>query len=271
MTWFGKKKMEADADIRAEARELEAVQAGLAEAGPTRSIVRPLRDSVPLNVVGFTHTANAQTRGLVESVDVLKFTSLFYEKAFADPHIDKFIREHDDHHGQRFAAWITEKFGCGRPWTQERATRPSCPFSAHGYRINSAHDRSSAHLAAWHSPKREAEKWGEHFKLDDCRVWMRLHFWAAREAGVLETPFGDYYVRFIAHFVSVYERSAPPFARDSARWSADPANIKAYLDNGRTMPDIMGLSLRDALRQLPENERSYTGSGAAVKLWPYEL
>jgi hypothetical protein len=33
--------------------------------------------------------------------------------------------------------------------------------------------RSSAHFAAWHSPKREPEKFGLHFKLDDCRVWMR--------------------------------------------------------------------------------------------------
>ena len=33
--------------------------------------------------------------------------------------------------------------------------------------------RSSAHFAAWHSPKREREKFGQHFKLDDCRVWMR--------------------------------------------------------------------------------------------------
>ena len=24
---------------------------------------------------------------------------------------------------------------------------------------------------------REPEKWGDHFKLDDCRIWMRLHFW----------------------------------------------------------------------------------------------
>ena len=49
-----------------------------------------------------------------------------------------------------------------------------------------------------------------HFKLDDCRVWMRLHFWAAREAGLFEgekAAFGDYYVRFIAHFVRVYEAS----------------------------------------------------------------
>lgn len=80
-----------------------------------------------------------------------------------------------------------------------------------------SHDRSSAHFAAWYSPKREPEKVGEHFKPEDlrwccfrgvqglirwlwldtslkswmrmmaqdARVWMRLHFWAARETGWL--------------------------------------------------------------------------------------
>ena len=43
-----------------------------------------------------------------------------------------------------------------------------------GFRHVCVHvDRSSAHFAAWHSPKREPEKFGQHFKLDDCRVWMR--------------------------------------------------------------------------------------------------
>jgi hypothetical protein len=46
------------------------------------------------------------------------------------------------------------------------------------------HDRSSAHFAAWHSPKRELDKLGDHFKLDDCRVWLRIHFWACRKAGL---------------------------------------------------------------------------------------
>ena len=43
---------------------------------------------------------------------------------------------------------------------------------------------------------------------------MRLHFWAARETGAFDHEgFADYYVRFIGHFVSVYERAAPPFAK----------------------------------------------------------
>ena len=115
-----------------------------------------------------------------------------------------------------------------------------------------------------------AQVWGEHFKLDDCRVWMRLHFWAAREVGLFDDhpAFMDYYVRFIGHFVSVYERLAPPFARESARWSADPANVEAYLVT-KQMPDVVGVSPREALSQLPAAERAYTGSSAGRLLWPY--
>merc|ERR1712072_756306 len=49
---------------------------------------------------------------LVQAVGGLRvlrrFTGMFYEKAFADPHLDKFIRSHEDPHGERFAAWITK-------------------------------------------------------------------------------------------------------------------------------------------------------------------
>ena len=101
---------------------------------------------------------------------------------------------------------------------------------------------------------------------------MRLHFWAARESGLLQdgSLFGDYYVRLIGHFVSVYERTAPPFARESARWSLDPVNIAAYVAAGK-MPGIDSVSLRDALLSLPAAERDYTGSSANPRLWPYEM
>ena len=94
-----------------------------------------------------------------------------------------------------------------------------------------------------------AQVWGEHFKLDDCRVWMRLHFWAAREVGLFadHPAFMDYYVRFIGHFVSVYERLAPPFARESARWSESPANVEAYLVT-KQMPDVVGASPRPRVK-----------------------
>lgn len=55
---------------------------------------------------------------------------------------------------------------------------------------------------------------------------------------------------------------APTFARDSYRWSANPANIQEYFDNDRTMTDVLGLSLGQALAQIPEDEANDT-------TWPY--
>ena len=115
------------------------------------------------------------------------------------------------------------------------------------------HDRSSAHVAAWYSPKRPSREVGRHFKLDECRVWMRLHFWALRESGLLQRSpsFANYYIRFIGHFVSVYESSAPMFAKDSFRWSAKQSNIDRYLRNGRVMKDVLGLGLNEAIGHIP--------------------
>lgn len=219
-------------------------------------------DDVPLHVVNGTHIATPATAALLESVGghdaILRFTTIFYQKCFKDPHIDQFIRSHDDPHGQRMANWICEKMGGEAKWTAERRTRSRCPVHVAGGTMV-VHDRSSAHFAAWHSLKREPHKQGEHFKLDDCRVWMRLNFWSAREAGLMDHPqFASWYPRFIAHFVRVYERTAPPFARESARWSQDEANTSAYLNNGRTMPDVMGVSLQTALRTLPSHEQQHS-------------
>lgn len=63
--------------------------------------------------------------------------------------------------------------------------------------------------------------------LPDARVWMRLNFWSLRESGLWDRSpsFAQYYVKFIGHFISIYERTAPQFARESARWSTDPKNI----------------------------------------------
>jgi hypothetical protein len=215
------------------------------------------------------HKPNAATRQLLEEAGgregLLEATTAFYQLAFRDPVIDLFIREHSDPHGHRFANWIAEKMGDEtEPWTRERATRQTCPFSARGHTFQTPHDRSSAHYAAWHSPKRELGKFGRKFKLDDCRIWMRLHFWAFRATGMFDRSpsFMDYYVKFIGHFVSVYEGSAPPFARESARWSAEPSNVQAYIAAGRRMPDVEGISRRDAIQQLPQSERD-------DHQWPY--
>jgi len=228
--------------------------------------------SIPLNAYSGAHRPNAETSALAAEaggLDKLKeMTTAFYAKAFVNPQLDQFIRSHDDPHGSRFASWIAEKMGLGTPWSDERRTRQTCPFSSHGHQFETPNDRSSAHYAAWHSPKRTPEKFGVHFKLDDCRTWMRLHFWSCREVGFFDTPFGDYYVKFIAHFVSVYEKTAPMFARESARWSLNNENIIAYNQSYR-MSGLVGISLKEALLQLPEEERSYTGSGASTLIWPY--
>jgi hypothetical protein len=75
---------------------------------------------------------------------------------------------------------------------------------------------------------------------------MRLHFWALRESGLWEKSpsFAQYYVKFIGHFVSIYESTAPMFARMEARWSADPKNTQRYLANGLKMEGIHGLTLQ---------------------------
>jgi hypothetical protein len=154
-----------------------------------------LRGFIPLSVSDGAHFPTRETHALVMEIggiDKLRaFTNRFYELAFMDSHIDSFIRSHEDDHGERFAAWIAEKLGgnaSGNPWALHRKSRPSCPFHVPGRGTFEVTDRSSAHFAAWHSPKREPGTFGEHFQLGDCRNWMRLHFWAAREHGIFDHP-----------------------------------------------------------------------------------
>jgi hypothetical protein len=235
--------------------------------GSIGAVTSPYR-FVPLRMGGGgrTHTVSNGSASLMDEVtldDLKKMTELFYEKAFNDPIIDKFIRSHDDPHGDRFAKWIHQKLSGSTIWDEDRAQRDPTPVVVAGGRTHVVHHRSSAHVGAWYSPKRPSHDVGKHFQLDDCRIWMRLHFWAMRESGIIEKSpsFSDYYVRFIGHFVRVYESTAPAFARDSFRWSADPKNIEKYLREG-VMHDVIGLSLEKAEYQLPESE-------ANDFEWPY--
>jgi hypothetical protein len=270
--------MEADPDIVEE--KLTRFGSQIREASaPIQLVGTPLAfefEFVPLHVSNGAHRANAATRRLVRSVGLPKlreFTELFYAKAFIDPHLDRFIRRHEDPHSERFALWIVEKFGDGSPWTEERLTRPQDLMKIGGQLREVSFDRSSAHFAAWHSPKREAHKWGQHFKPDDARVWMRLHFWAAREVGLFApqyASFTDYYIRFIGHFISVYSSKSPPFTRESARWSANLRNVAQYKEAGNRMIDVIDQPVEDALTALPLGERAYTGSRHANPSWPYQ-
>eukprot|EP00978_Attheya_sp_CCMP212_P007924 scaffold18416_cov63-Attheya_sp.AAC.1 len=224
---------------------------------------------VPLRLNGNSHAPSAKSVALLTEVGGVEglqsMTERFYQKAFKDATLDTFIRDHNDPHGRRFATWVHEKLGGpGRLWTKDRAERSHESVEvARGQRVV-VHDRTTAHVAAWNSPKRAPRDMGHHFELDEARVWMRLHFWALRDAGLHEISpsFTNYYVRFIGHFMNVYERTAPMFARESFRWSANPQNIQTYLDNNKTMTDVLGLSYRQALRQLPKEEREDSE-------WPY--
>lgn len=260
-------RMQLDPDMQAEADSLRA-PAGQPHAQAEGAEPPEEPEGVVLFMPGRgSHVASEHTRRLLRQAGglpaLLPFTEAFYQKAFHDPHVDKFIREHSDPHGERFAQWVAEKFGEGQPWTEARLTRKPCTFLAHGQTFKTAHDRSSAHHAAWHSPKREGKKFGSHFDLRDARIWMRLHFWALRESGLCEKApgFVDYYVKFIGHFVSIYESTAPCFVREAFRWSADAAKIKRYLSLDRQMPDVF-VPYREALLQLPAEEREDQG-------WPY--
>eukprot|EP00994_Dinema_validum_P009341 NODE_917_length_1236_cov_262.625105_g685_i0.p1 GENE.NODE_917_length_1236_cov_262.625105_g685_i0~~NODE_917_length_1236_cov_262.625105_g685_i0.p1 ORF type:complete len:292 (-),score=34.62 NODE_917_length_1236_cov_262.625105_g685_i0:267-1142(-) len=260
-----------DPDIRAEQHSLEDAKKQNNRLPPPTpvAVVEGPTEIIPLNWQPNAggHKPNSQTRRMLKEIGGIagleRATTLFYQRAFADPHLEKFLRSDADPHGARFAAWVAEKFGDETlPWTRERATRKVCPFQSHGHQLMTPHDRSSAHHAAWHSPKREPNRFGQHFKLDDSRVWMRLHFWAFRETGLFShTAFMEYYVKFIGHFISIYERTAPPFARESARWSADSARIQRYVRAGNVMDDVIGVPLAQASRDLAPAESR--GS------WPY--
>jgi len=157
------------------------------------------------------------------------------------------------------------------------------------------HDRSTAHYAGWHSTKRPAEDVGTHFELDDCRVWLRLHFWACRECGlfgkdaavseidsdsagpalssVTRAQFEAWYTKFLAHFVRVYRRIAPPFVPVECAWSLSKKNLDGYLTNVATgkisMPDVIDiLSDDEALRKLSDEDRQ-TVTSVKASGWPY--
>jgi len=261
----------SDADLQEEYASSATSMNNVAEVPSRRSNGPfPFR-FIPLRMGGNggTHVPSTESiammRDEVSLTDLKKMTELFYEKAFQDVTLDKLIRSHNDPHGARFAKWIHQKLSNSNVWDRDRKSRDLVPVEVAGGREVVVHDRSSAHAAAWYSPKRPKNEVGRHFTLDECWVWMRLHFWAMRESGIMETSptFGDFYVRFIAHFVRVYEAAAPQFARDSFRWSADPKNIELYLKNGRQMKDVLGLNLQRSMKQIPASEFNDME-------WPYD-
>lgn len=257
-----------DEDLLAEEEHIKTQAKSSGKAIVNVNVARPYR-FVPLQMGGRngrTHVPNSESTSLIDEIGGLStleaMTTRFYEKAFRDATLDQFLRSHGDPHAKRFSRWIHQKLTGSSVWDDDRRARSKEPVKvANGHTVV-VHDRTSAHVAAWNSPKR-THNVGRHFELDECRVWMRLHFWAMRECiGDKSPSFADFYVRFIGHFVSVYESSAPTFARDSYRWSAKPENTQDYLNKGRQMDDVLGVSIGRALEQLPDNEATDTA-------WPY--
>lgn len=156
----------------------------------------------------------------------------FYAKAYQDATLSRFQFRSDGAMaaGSRLGSWIAEKAGGTPMWSEARSTG--------GY------SRQMAHNRAWHSARREPERAGRRFKLDDARVWMRIFFWAMREEGLTEHgAFAAWLADFIEHFIAVYERSAAPYTRESLEWSADPRSIDAYVAAGREMEDVIGIGV----------------------------
>ena len=138
-------------------------------------------------------------------------------------------------------------------WDEDWRKWDTTPMEVAGGLLAIAHDQSSAHAAAWYSPKRQKRDIGRHFYLEECRVWMNLIYWALQESGLVESnpSFADYYIRFIDHFVRVYEGTAPMFAKESFRWYTEPSsNTKLYLNNGWKIKHVLGLSLWQVIAQL---------------------
>ena len=78
-------------------------QGGGRAAAGGRRVVEPVRLNWQQGQGG--HRPNESTVRLLREAGgpdaIAAFTESFYKKAFADPHIDRFIRAHDDPHGER--------------------------------------------------------------------------------------------------------------------------------------------------------------------------
>jgi hypothetical protein len=269
--YLAEKELTADPDITAELQNLDLSTEYVAVPKIHTKASCPFNLPLSIRVAGGSHRATDATAWLLEDIGggamILKVIDGFYKKVSQDNHLQQFFMDISDPHAPRLANWIIEKMGGGDVWTFERRSRPRKVVQLADGHEHVVHDRSSAHVAAWYSPKREPHLVGQHFKLDDCRIWLRLHFWSVREQGLFQHPaFVEWYTRFLGHFIRIYERTAVQFVRESARWSANPANLEEYQSNGRSMHGVLGFSYEQAIRQLPFSE---TVDGNAQ--WPYDI
>lgn len=193
-----------------------------------------LRTLRPFITADGDYDRTSESAALLASVGggqrIREMTTRFYSYAMEDEHLREFFFMDDgvEMAAERLGTWIIQFMGGeGNPWDD---------FGREG-------KRQETHARAWFSSKRPHQRRGRRFKLDDCRVWMRLMFLAMRDVGLAEhTAFANWYVQFIAHFVRIYEASAPRFARTDFEWSADERRVASYLSGSRLMTDVVGIS-----------------------------
>jgi truncated hemoglobin YjbI len=191
-----------------------------------------IRGMIQLAKSGNTHQVSAGQAALLADIGggdrIRELCTRFYARAFEDQILQQFFFEEDGAtaHGQRLADWIIQKMGGeGEPWTESGRWG----------------QRQPSHHKAWHNPKRHPSVRGDHFKLEDARSWIRIHFWAARELGLSDhEPFWNWYISFLEHFITVYERRAVAYVAIDAEWSENPQNIEKYIADGYIMQDIAG-------------------------------
>ena len=217
---------------------------------------------------------NRLSRQLLQDVGgfdtILRITLIFYEKFAKDQHLRPFLGELHyplEVHAKRLALYITEMMGdSSMPWSNDLK---SCPFRQTKVKLGTGETvlvkaRSEAHYAAWNSTKRRPDQLGRRFKLDDCRVWMRLFFWSSHELGIpsAHPQLFDYLVRWVGHFIRIYESTAQQFTRLESRWATSEANLAAYVDAGCFMKDVVGVPLSQCVRLVPQVE-------VLDAKWPY--
>lgn len=237
--------------------------------------LRAARLYVPLTIVDGGIGFNDASKALLEDIGgipaLVETTNIFYQSFWADQYLKQFLgKEHTpiETHAQRIAMYVAEQMGGkGQPWTADTTKRSECPHLHRapiaGGKFVVVDSRADAHFASWNSVTRPADRVGRRFKLDDCRVWMRLMFWACRKSGVAQhAPFFNYFQRWIGHFIPIYEQTARVFVRNEARWSANAANIDAYIAAGRVMTDVIDVPYAAAIATVPQAE-------ALDSKWPY--
>ena len=77
-----------------------------------------------------------------------------------------------------------------------------------------------------------------------------------------KSQFQDWYCRFLAHFVRIYENSAPMFVHNELMWSTNMRNIQMYNEDiekgSHGMDDVIGvLNPQNAIKRLSKEEQNW--------------